>query len=108
MGFPHSSEGKESEMKVLATQSSQTLCDPRDCGPPVSSVHGIVQARMLRWVAMPSSRRSSQLRDQKRTSHVSCIGRQVLYHPGSPCYLGILIKEWSFIISVFLLLDGFT
>ena len=43
MGFPDISEGKESEMKVLVTQSYQTLCDPRDCGPPVSSVHGILQ-----------------------------------------------------------------
>ena len=44
----------------------------------------------------------------KPTSHVPCVGRQVLYHLGSPCFLGILVKEWSFIISVFLLLDGFT
>ena len=32
------------------------LCDPRDCSPPDSSVHGILQARILEWVAMPSSR----------------------------------------------------
>jgi len=36
-----------------------TLCDPMDCSPPGSSVHGILQARILEWVAMPSSRRSS-------------------------------------------------
>ena len=40
-----------------------TLCDPMDCGPPGSSVHGILQARILEWVAMASSRRSSQPRD---------------------------------------------
>ena len=40
------------------------LCDPRDCSPPDSSVHGILQARMLEWVAMPSSRGSSQPRDR--------------------------------------------
>ena len=45
-----------------------------------SSVHGILQARILEWVAVPSSRGSSQPRDQTHTSYVSCIGRWVLYH----------------------------
>ena len=40
---------------VLVTQSCLTLCDPTDCSPPDSSVHGILQARILGWVAMPSS-----------------------------------------------------
>ena len=40
-------------------QSCPTLCDPMDCSPPGSSVHGILQARILEWVAMPSSRESS-------------------------------------------------
>ena len=65
---------------VLWAQSLQsylTLWDPMDCSPPGSSVHGILQARALEWVAMPSSRGSSQLRDW---THVSCIGRQALYH----------------------------
>ena len=39
------------------------LCDPMDCSPPGSSVHGILQARILEWVFMPSSRGSSQPRD---------------------------------------------
>ena len=43
----------------LATQSCPTLCDPKDCSPPGSSVHGILQARRLEWVAMPFSRGSS-------------------------------------------------
>ena len=43
------------KMKVLVTQSYLTLCDPMDCNPPGSSVHGILQARILEWVAMPSS-----------------------------------------------------
>ena len=43
-----------------------------------SSVHGMLQARILEWVAMPSSRGSSQAGDQTRVSYVSCIGRQVL------------------------------
>ena len=40
------------------------LCDPMDCSPPGSSVHGILQARILEWVAMPFSRGSSRLKDQ--------------------------------------------
>ena len=44
----------------LAAQSCPTLCDPVDCSPPGSSVHGIFQARILEWVAISSSRGSSQ------------------------------------------------
>ena len=44
---------------VLVTQSRQTLCDPMDCSLPASSVHGILQVKILEWVAMPSSRGSS-------------------------------------------------
>ena len=39
----------------LVAQSYPTLCNPRDCSPPSFSVHGILQARMLEWVAIPSS-----------------------------------------------------
>ena len=45
---------------MLVAQSCPTLCDPRDCSPLVSSVHGIFQARILEWVAISSSRGSSQ------------------------------------------------
>ena len=41
---------------------------------------GILQARILEWIAMPSSKGSFQLRDQTHVSYVSCIGRWVLYH----------------------------
>ena len=58
-------------------QSCLTLCDPVDCSPPCSSVHGIFQARVLEWVAFSFSRGSSQPRDQ---SHISYIGSQILYH----------------------------
>ena len=44
------------DTKVLAAQSCPILWDPLDCSPPGSSVHGICQARILEWVAMPSSR----------------------------------------------------
>ena len=43
-------------MKVLVAQSCLTLFDPVDCSPPGSSVHGILQARTLDWVAFPFSR----------------------------------------------------
>ena len=50
-------------MQVLVTQSYPTLCDPMDCSPPGSFVHGILQARILEWDAIPFSRGSSQPRD---------------------------------------------
>ena len=45
--------------KVKSLQSRLSLCDPMDCSPPGSSVHGILQARILEWVAISSSRASS-------------------------------------------------
>ena len=62
------------------SQSCLSLCDPMDCSPPGSSVHGILQTRTAGWVAMPSSRGSSQLRDQTHSSCVSCIGKRDLHH----------------------------
>ena len=62
--------------KVLVAQSCLTLCDHGLCshGPvhgssPASSIHGILQARIVEWVAIPFSRGSSQPRDQTRVSH---------------------------------------
>ena len=48
---------------VLIAQSCPTLCDPMDCSPSDSCVHGILQARILKWVAIFLSRESSQPRD---------------------------------------------
>ena len=50
--------------KVLVIQSWLTLCNPMDSGMPGFSVHGILQARILGWVAIPFSRGSSQLQDR--------------------------------------------
>ena len=83
-------------MKVKSTQSCLTLCDPMDCSLPGSSLHGclgskvkvaqscptlcdpmdytvrgILQARILEWVAFPFSRGSSQPRDQIQVSHMA-------------------------------------
>ena len=56
-------------------QSCLTVCDPIDYSPPSSSAHGVLQARILEWVAISSSRGSSQPRDQTHVSYVSCTGR---------------------------------
>ena len=61
-------------------QSCPTLCNPMNYIPPGSSVHGTLQARILEWVAMPSSRGSPGPMDRTHVSFVFCIGRQVLYH----------------------------
>ena len=58
-------------------QSCLTLCDFMGCSPPGSSVHGILQARILEWAAMPSSRGSSWRRDRTCTS---CIVGGFIYH----------------------------
>ena len=55
------------------TQLCPPLCAPMDCSPPASSAHGILQARILKWVAMPSSRGSSRPRDWTWVSWVSCM-----------------------------------
>ena len=60
---------------MLNRFSCVRLCDPIDCSPPASSVHGILQARILEWVAIPFSRGSSWSRDQ---TWVSCIAGRIL------------------------------
>ena len=62
---------------VKSLQSCPTLCDLIDRSPPGSSVHGILQASILEWVATPSSRGSSQHRGQTCVTYASCIDRQV-------------------------------
>ena len=66
-------------------QSCLTFCNPMDCSLPGSSIHGILQARILEWVTMTCSWGSSLPRDRTHVSYVSCIGRRVLYHE---CHLG--------------------
>ena len=76
---------------ILSHLSYVWLCDPMDCRPPGSSVHGILQARIREWVAILSSRGSSQPRDR---THVSCGssiagGFFTTSHQGSPCIRSI-------------------
>ena len=51
------------KVKVLVTQSGLTLCNPVDCSPPYSFVHGILQVKILEWVAISFSSGSSRPRD---------------------------------------------
>ena len=74
----HSIDCSESGSEVA--QSCLTLCDPVDHSPPGSSVHGILQARILEWLVISYFRGSSQPRDQTHISCVSCISRWILYH----------------------------
>ena len=67
-------------MHAKSLQSCLTLCDLMDCSPPGSSIHGILQARILEWVAISSCRGSSQPENRTHVSYVSCVGRWVLYH----------------------------
>ena len=67
---------------MLVAQSCLTLCDPMDCSPPGSSVHGILQARILEWVAIPFSRVSSQCRGWNR-------------FPMSPALAGRFFTIWA-------------
>ena len=59
------------QIDVLVAQSCPTLCDPMDCSPQGSSVHGILQARILEWVAISFSRGSSRPRDRTQVSRIA-------------------------------------
>ena len=61
--------------RAKSLQSFPTPCDPVEWSQLGSSVHGILQARIMEWVAVPHFRGSSQPRDRTCVSYVSCIGR---------------------------------
>ena len=61
--------------RCMNAQLYLTLCDPVDCSPPDSSVHGILQARILEWIAIPVSRGSLWLKNQTCISCLSCTGK---------------------------------
>ena len=84
-------------MQAKSLQSCLTLCDPVDCSPPGSSVHGTLQARILERGARPSSRGSPQPRDRTFISYVSFIGRRVLYHEH---HLGIPHQQWYLALKI--------
>ena len=79
-------------MCYASAQSRPTVCDPVDCNPPGSSVHGIFQARILEWVASSSSRGSSQPRDQTNPHHPASPASQADSLPSEP-FLSLLKEE---------------
>ena len=85
---------------VLSRFSCVQLCNPMERSLPDSSVHGILQAGILKWVAMRSSRGSSQRRDRTCVSYVSCIGRRVF--ATSSTWEALLKIDIVFVFPVFL------
>ena len=86
-------------MRAQSHQPCLTLCDPMGCSPPGFSAHGIAQARILEWVAMPSSRGSSWPKD--RTCICLCLLHcsQFLYplsHLGSPSMSEVISVPYLF------------
>ena len=78
----------------LVTQSCPTLCDPVDCSPPGSSVHGILQARVLQWVAISFSRGSSQPRDQTQVSDIA--GRVFIIWAAREPIISLGFAKWRY------------
>ena len=86
-------------------QSCLTLCDPMDCSLPGSSIRGIFQARILEWVAISFSRRSSWPRDWIHVSHI--VGgrftvwatREVLFKVWVSEWVKLLSRVWLFVTS---------
>ena len=78
----------QSEGESEAAQSCLTLCDPMDYSLPGSSVHGILQARILEWVAISFSRGSSQPRDRTQGSNPGI-------EPGSPALYADVFTIWA-------------
>ena len=87
---------------MLVTQSCLTLYDPRDCSLPSSSIHGILQARILEWVAIPFFRGSSWPRDWTHISSASCIsGRFFTTKPPGKPYKSKLWIQWGVFVCLF-------
>ena len=80
----------QERLKVLAAQLCPILCNPMNCSPPGSFLHGILQARILEWVAIAFSRASSRPRDQTWVSCIvgrfftACYGASVVSNSGRP------------------------
>ena len=94
-------------MKVLVAHSCPTLCNPVDSSPPGSSVHGILQGRILKWVAIPFSRGSSQPKDRTQVSSIAgrfftvwatCLNQTPFYCRAS--FRGLQIPAFSKVLWV--------
>ena len=87
----------KSESEV--TQLCATLSDTMDCSPPDSSVHGILQARILEWVAMPFSRGSSQPRDQTQVSRIAG-GFFTICATGKPMFIKLFFPHHRILLTL--------
>ena len=94
---------------ILSLQSCLTLCNPMKCSLPGSSVHGILQTRVLEWVAIPFSRVSSGLRDRILVSWIA--GRFfTIWAPGKPKFkrkaanslIRIRSWDWTRLLELFI------
>ena len=95
---------KNFKVKVLVAQLCLTLCDPMDCSLPGSSVLGILQARILEWIAIPFSRGSSQPRGR---TGVSCIaGRFFTIWATRGAHKNVNYVLFRKVVFVFLLLEA--
>ena len=74
-------------------QSRMTLCDPMDCSLPGSSVHGILQARILEWVAVPFSRASSQIETRSPILQVDSLPSEP---PKNTGVASLSLLQWIF------------
>ena len=75
------------------TQSCLTLCDTMDCSLPASSIHGIFQAGILKWVAVSFSRGSSWPRDRTQVSHIA--GRHFTFWATREAASGSIGSAWG-------------
>ena len=92
---------------VLRCPAVSDSCSPMDCSPPGSSVHGILQARILEWVAISFSTRLSQSSDQIHVTCLSYIGRRILYHQRhlgkSKSSYFCFFSQWCVLRSVYII-----
>ena len=90
--FPQKVKNRTTTGRGKLLQSCPALCNPMYYSLPSSSVHGILQAGTLEWVAVPSSRGSSRPRDRTHVSAISCTGRRAL---NQQRHLGSLPVLWG-------------
>ena len=93
-------------MRAKSLQSCLTVCHPMDGSLPGFSVHEILQARILEWVAMPSSRGSSWTRDRTRISYVSRTSRQVFFTTSSTWLYTAVAKSLQSCLTLCDPIDG--
>ena len=89
-------------MKVKVAQSCPTLCNPVDCSLPGFSVHGILQARILEWVAISLSRGSSRPRDRTQVSRIG--GRHFNLWESRSC-VRLFVTLWTLALQALLSVD---